>query len=66
VAEFIAKNPRLKPVVRAGLVPTVAMSTIIVNTNPAERAAIVGLFELVSVAFALWATRRRRKATEHS
>ena len=47
IAEFITEHPCLKPIVRAGLLPAVAMSTIAVNTSPAEKAAIVGLFVLV-------------------
>jgi hypothetical protein len=33
VAEFIAEHPGLKPVVRAGLMPAVTMSTVVVNTT---------------------------------
>jgi hypothetical protein len=35
IAEFITEHPSLKPIVRAGLLPAVTMSTIIVNANPA-------------------------------
>jgi hypothetical protein len=35
IAEFITENPSLKPVVRAGLLPVVAISTMLVNTSPA-------------------------------
>jgi hypothetical protein len=59
IAEFITEHPSLKPIVRAGLVPAVAMSTIAVNTTPAEKVTIVGLLVLVSAAVAVWATRRR-------
>jgi hypothetical protein len=59
IAEFITEHPSLKPIVRAGLVPAVAMSTVAVNTTPAEKAAMVGLLVLLSVALAIWATRRR-------
>jgi len=59
MAEFIIEHPRLKPIVRAGLLPAVAMSTIAVNTRPAEKIVILGLLVLVSVALAIWATRRR-------
>jgi hypothetical protein len=59
IARFITEHPGLKPVVRAGLAPAVAMSTVVVNTSPAEKAAIVGLLVLLSVALAVWATRRR-------
>ena len=60
IAEFITEHPTLKPIVRAGLVPAVAMSTVVVNTTAAEKAAIIGLVVLVSVVLAVWATRRRR------
>jgi len=64
IAEFITDHTILKPVVRAGLVPAVAMSTVAVNTTPAEKAAIVGL--LVLVALAVWATRRRGKVPKYT
>ena len=66
VAQFITEHPLLKPIVRAGLVPAVAMSTVAVNTTPAEKAAVVGLLVLVSVALAVWATRRRHRGPEYS
>jgi hypothetical protein len=59
IAGFITEHPGLKPIVRAGLVPAVAMSTIAVDTSPAEKAAILGLLVLFSVAVTVWATRRR-------
>jgi len=59
MADFISEHPSLKPIVRAGLLPAVAMSAIAVNTSPAEKMVIVGLVALVSVALAVWATRRR-------
>jgi len=65
MAEFITEHPALKPVVRVGLVPAVVMSTIVVNTTPAEKAALVGLVVLVSVALAVWATRRRGRGPQY-
>ena len=59
IAEFITEHPSLKPIVRAGLLPAVAMSTIAVTTTPVEKMVIVGLLMLVSVTVARWATRRR-------
>ena len=56
MAEFITEHPSLKPIVRTGLLPAVAMSTVAVNTTPAEKAAIAGLLVLVSMALAVWAT----------
>lgn len=59
IAEIITEHPSLKPIMRAGLLPAVAMSTIAVNTTPVEKVVIVGLLMLVSVALAIWATRWR-------
>jgi hypothetical protein len=61
MAEFITENPTLKPIVRVGLLPAVVMSTVAVNTTPAEKMGMVGLMALVSVALAIWATRRGRR-----
>ena len=61
VAEFIDDHPTLKPIVRAGLLPAVAMSTVAVNTTSAQKMAIVGSLALVSVALAVWLSRRRGK-----
>jgi len=61
VAQFITEHPSLKPIVRTGLAPAVAMSTVAVSTAPAEKAAILGLLVL-SVALAIWAIRRRDKS----
>ena len=65
MAEFITAHPSLKPIVRTGLVPAVAMSTIVVNTTPVEKAAIAGLLVLISVIVAVWATRRRGRGPEY-
>ncbi len=32
IAQFITEHPSLKPVVKAGMLPAVAISTIVVNT----------------------------------
>ena len=61
VAEFIDDHPALKPIVRAGLLPAVAMSTVAVNTTSAQKTAIAGSLALVSVALAVWLSRRRGK-----
>jgi parallel beta-helix repeat protein len=66
MAEFITEHPSLKPIVRTVLVPAVVMSTVVVNTTPAEKAAIVGLLVLVSVALAVWAKRRRGRGPEYT
>ncbi len=60
MAEFITtEHPSLKPIVRVGLLPAVAMSTVAVNTTMPDKIAIVGLLVLVSVALAVLATRQR-------
>jgi hypothetical protein len=66
IAEFIIEHPSLKPIVRAGLAPAVAMSAVAVNTSPAEKIAILGLFVLVSVVMTIWATRRPGRDPEHT
>jgi len=66
IAEFITEHPRLKPIVRVGLLPAVVMSTAVVNTTPAEKMAIVGLLVLVLVALAVCAKRRRGRGPEYS
>ena len=59
IAGFITEHPGLKPIVRVGLMPAVAMSTLVVSASPAEKAAIAGLLALVCVAVAVWVVRRR-------
>ena len=66
IAEFITEHPSLKPIVRAGLLPAVVMSTIVVNTTPTEKAAIVGLLASVSVAMAIWVIKRRGRGLEYT
>jgi uncharacterized repeat protein (TIGR02543 family) len=61
IAEFITGHPSLKPIVRAGLVPAVAMSTVAIDTTPTQKVAIISLLVLVSVAVAVWATRQRSR-----
>jgi hypothetical protein len=65
IAEFITEHPSLKPIVRAGLVPALALSTVAVNTSPVEKIAIISLVVLVSVALAVWATRRQGRGPQH-
>jgi len=66
IAEFITEHPSLKPIVRAGLLPAVAMSNAAVNITPAEKTAIAGLLVLLSVTLAVWATRRRGRGPEYT
>jgi alpha-tubulin suppressor-like RCC1 family protein len=66
MAKFITEHPGLKPIVRAGLVPAVAMSAIAVNTTPVEKMAILGLLVLVSAGLAVWAKRRRGRGPKYT
>ena len=66
IAEFITEHPSLKPIVRVGLAPAVAISTIAVNTGPAEKMAILGFLVLVSVALAVWAKRRQGRGSDYT
>jgi len=66
IAEFITEYSALKPMVRAGLVPAVAMSAVVVSTTPAEKIAIIVLVALVSVVLAVWITRRRGRGPEYT
>ena len=66
IAQFITEYPSLKPIARAGLLPAVAMSTVAVNTTPAQKPAIVVLLVPVSVALAIWIKRRRGRGPEYT
>jgi len=65
VAEFITAHPGLKSVVRAGLVPAVAMSNVVVNTTPVEKVAMAGLLLLISVIVVVRVTRRQGGGPQH-
>jgi hypothetical protein len=66
IAGFITEHPSLKPIVRAGLVPAVAMSAVAVNIAPAEKIAITGLLALLAAALAVWAKRRRDRGPKYT
>jgi len=66
IAEFITQHPSLKPIVRAGLMPALAMSTVAVNTTPVEKTAMIGLLVLVSAALAVWETRQRGRGPQYT
>ena len=59
IAQFITAHPSLKPIVRAGLLPAVAMSAIVVNTTVDAKTIVAVLLVLISTALTVWATRRR-------
>jgi len=64
VADFIDDHPTLKPIVRAGLMPAVAMSTVAVNTTTAEKIAILGSLALICILLTVW--RRQRSRSPHA
>ena len=64
IAGLITRHPELKAIVRAGLLPAVAMSTIAVNHAPTEKMAVVSSLAFVSAALAAWATRRRNRGPQ--
>jgi hypothetical protein len=66
IAQFITEHPSVKPVVRVGLLPAVAMSTVAVNTTAAGKITILGLLVFVSVAAAIWAIRRRGRGSQYT
>jgi len=66
IAEFITEHPSLKPIVRAALLPAVAVSVLAVNTTSAEKMAMLGLLALVLVTFAVLATKWRRGGAEYT
>jgi hypothetical protein len=62
MADFIEKHPTLKPIVRAGLMPAVAMSSVALNTTPAEKIAIlVAIALFTAVLIKMWLMRRTRR-----
>lgn len=64
IAEFINEHPGLKPIVRAGLLPAVSMSTLAVNTTQVEKIAVMGFLVLISVAVVARAARQRGKSQD--
>jgi|GEM_PF-6002472 len=60
IARFITDHPTFKPIVRAALATAVGMSTVVVNTSPAEKAAIAAMIVLVMVVVGILATRGER------
>jgi alpha-tubulin suppressor-like RCC1 family protein len=66
IAEFITEHPSLKPIVRAGLLPFVAMSTVAINTTQTEKAIIIGLVVLISIAAYMLLKRRRGRGPEYT
>jgi parallel beta-helix repeat protein len=61
MAAFIDEHPTLKPVVRAGLMPAVAMSSVALNTTLAEKAVILIAMALFAAVLIMWLMRRARR-----
>jgi hypothetical protein len=61
MADFIEKHPALKPIVRAELMPAVAMSSVALNTTLAEKAVILVAMALFTAALIMWLRRRTRR-----
>ncbi|MCK5182272.1 MAG: hypothetical protein KAQ73_07005, partial [Dehalococcoidia bacterium] len=59
IAQFIAEHPSLKPIVRAGLLPAVAMSAAALNTTVEGKTIVAVLLVLISTALTVLLTRRR-------
>jgi hypothetical protein len=62
IAQFIDEHPAVKPVVRAALMPAVAMSKVALSTTLAQKIAILAGIALVSLALVVclrrWAFKR--------
>jgi parallel beta-helix repeat protein len=61
MAAFIDEHPALKPVVRAELMPAVAMSSVALNTTLAEKAVILIAMALFAAVLIMWLMRRARR-----
>jgi len=59
IAQFITEHPNLKPIVRAGLLPAVAISAVAVKTSVDGKMITTVLLVLISTALTVWVTRRR-------
>ncbi|MBE0431472.1 MAG: hypothetical protein IBX67_06565 [Dehalococcoidia bacterium] len=65
IAEFITTHPALKPIVRTGLLPAVAMSALVLDSSSVQKIAVVGLGVLVIVALAARAIRWGARNQQH-
>lgn len=61
VARFIDDHPSLKPAVKAGLLPSIGLSSMAMSTTPVEKAAMAGVMLALS-GFAALCLRRRALA----
>jgi len=58
VARFIDDHPSLKPAVKAGLLPSIGLSSMAMSTTPVEKAAMAGAMLALSGLAALCLRRR--------
>lgn len=58
IAKFIDDHPALRPMVRAGLLPAVALSAVAVDSTVAAKMATAGLILCVSALAAVWVRRK--------
>ncbi len=61
VAEFVDNNPSLKPLVRAGLLPAVAVSSVSTDTTTAQKFVVFSVFILCTFTFVSMLIKRSRK-----
>jgi len=59
MADFIDEHPAIKPIVRAGFLPAVSMSTGAVNTTPVMLGAIMGSLMALGAGVLAYLYRRR-------
>ena len=60
IAKFLDNHATLKPAVRLGLMPAVAMSTVAITTTPTVKMAILSLFALALAALVIYAVGWRK------
>ena len=63
IADFIAEHPALRQVVRAGLEPVIVMSSVAVNTNLAQKIAILCTMILISALLVILIRRRAGRSS---
>jgi hypothetical protein len=66
VARFITEHPSLKPMVRAALLPAVAMSAVAVNTTVDGKMIVAVLLVMLSAALTAWLARPRGREPRYT
>lgn len=61
IAQFIAGYPVLRAIVRVGLLPALAVATLVIGGTSVDLLAMVGLLALATAAVAVWSVRRRAR-----